>query len=166
MADTLEKYREGVDRLTGLTDVDEVMKGLSRLLRKTVQSLWTVVYLLDREQRDFAPARSCGLPARYLPLFREMPLVPAKLPLLKTIIRRKQHLLIPDAGGSEMLTPKLRSILCGLSLLAVPMVVRNHVMGVVFVVRSGDYPPFSPEEIAVIKDMVSHAALVASHIRL
>ncbi|HLO26035.1 MAG TPA: HD domain-containing phosphohydrolase [Geobacteraceae bacterium] len=166
MADTLEKYREGVDRLTGLTDVDEVMKGLSRLLRKTVQSLWTVVYLLDREQRDFAPARSCGLPARYLPLFREMPLVPAKLPLLKTIIRKKQHLLIPDAGSSDMLTPKLRSILCGLSMVAVPMVVRNNVMGVVFVVRSGDHPPFSPEEITLIRDFVSHAALVASHIRL
>ena len=166
MPELYEKYREGIERLTSLADVDEVLKGLSRILRKTVKSLWTVVYLLDIEQRDFAPARSCGLPARYLPLFREMPLVPGKLPLLKTIIRKKQHLLIPDAGSSELLTPKLRSILCGLSLLAVPMVVRNHVMGVVFVVRSGDHPPFSPEEIAVIKDMVSHAALVVSHIRL
>ena len=166
MPELYKKYREGIERLSGLADVDEVLRGLSRLLKKTVQSLWTVVYLLDRDQRDFAPARSCGLPARYLPLFREMPLVPGKLPLLKTIIRKKQHLLIPDAGSSDLLTPKLRSILCGLSLLAVPMVVRNHVMGVVFVVRSGNYPPFSPEEIAVIKDMVSHAALVASHIRL
>ena len=79
--------------------MDEVLKGLFRLLKKTVQSLWTVVYLLDREQRDFAPARSCGLPSRYRPLFREMPLVPGKLPLLKAIIHKKQHLLIPDAGG-------------------------------------------------------------------
>jgi HD-GYP domain-containing protein (c-di-GMP phosphodiesterase class II) len=166
MPDTFEKYRKGIDRLSGLADVDEVLNGLSRLLKKTVKSLWTVVYLLDREQREFAPARSYGLPARYLPLFRDMPLVPGKIPLLRTIVRKKQHLLIPDAGRAEMLTPKFRSILCGLSLLAVPMVVRNNVMGVVFVVRPEDQPPFSPAEISIIRDMVSHASLVVSHIRL
>ena len=166
MQDTFEKYREGIDRLTGMDDVDEVLKGLSRLLKKTVHSLWTVVYLLDREQRDFAPARSCGLPARYLPLFREMPLAPGKIPLLKAIIRKKQHLLIPDAGSSDLLTPKLRTILHGLSMLAVPMVVRNHVMGVVFVVRKGNHTLFTPVEISMTKDIVSHAALMTSHIRL
>ncbi len=159
-------YREGIERLTGLADVDEVLKGLSRLLKRTVKSLWAVVYLLDRERHDFAPARSCGLPARYLPLFREMPLPPDKIPLLKTILRKKQHLLIPNAGASKLLTPKLRAVLQDLTLLAVPMIVRNQVTGVVFVARAGDYPPFSDDEIAVIRLMVSHAALVASHISL
>lgn len=159
-------YREGIERLTGLADVDEVLKGLSRLLKKTVQSLWAVVYLLDRERHDFAPARSCGLPARYLPLFREMPLPADKIPLLKAILRKKQHLLIPDAGASALLTPKLRAVLRDLTLLAVPMIVRNQVTGVVFVARASDHPPFTPEEIEFIMLMVSHAALVASHISL
>lgn len=166
MPERLGTYREGIERLTGLADVDEVMKGLSRLLKKTMKSLWAVVYLLDRERRHFAPARSCGLPARYLPLFREMPLVAAKVPLLKTILQQKQHLLVTDAGALKSLSPKLRKALRGLTLLAVPMVVRNQVMGVVFVARSSGYPPFSPEEIAAIRLMVSHAALVASHIRV
>ncbi|HEY6871263.1 MAG TPA: HD domain-containing phosphohydrolase [Geobacteraceae bacterium] len=166
MPERIGTYREGIERLAGLADVDEVLTGLSRLLKKTMKSLWAVVYLLDRERRDFAPARSCGLPSRYLPLFREMPLPSDKIPLLKTILRKKQHLLIPDAGASDLLTPKLRTVLAGITLLAVPMTVRNQVMGVVFVARAASHPPFSADEITAIRLMVSHAALVASHIRL
>ncbi len=166
MPERFGTYREGIERLTGLADVDEAMKGLSRLLKKTMKSLWAVVYLLDREQRNFAPARSCGLPSRYVPLFREMPLPPDKVPLLKSVLRKKQHLLILDVGASDLLTPKLRAVLGGLTLLAVPMTVRSQVIGVVFVARAGDVPPFSADEIAAIRLMVSHAALVVSHIRL
>jgi len=149
-----------------LADVDEVLNDLSRLLKKMVKSRWIAVYLLDREQRDFAPVRSCGLPARYLPLFREIPLEPARLPLLKNILRKKQHLQIADAGESELLPPRFRKILRRLTLLALPMIVRNQVMGAVFIARTRNYPPFSDEEIDIIRDIISHAALVVSHIRL
>jgi HD-GYP domain-containing protein (c-di-GMP phosphodiesterase class II) len=159
-------FQEGVERLTGLADVDEVLKGLSRLLKKTVKSLWAVVYLLDRERHNFAPARSYGLPKRYLPLFREMPLPSDKVPLVADLLRKKQHLLIPDSGRSKLLPPKLRTLLQGVSLLAVPMVVRNQVLGVAFVARSSSNPLFNSDEIAFIRMLVSHAALVTSHIRL
>jgi HD-GYP domain-containing protein (c-di-GMP phosphodiesterase class II) len=166
MEETIEKILSRSGKFAELADVDEVLKDLSRLLKKMVKSSWIAVYLLDREQRDFAPARSCGLPARYLSLFREMPLAPARLPLLKNMLRKKQHLQIPDAGESELLPPRFRKILRRLTLLALPMVVRNQVMGAVFIARTRNYPPFSDEEIAIIRDMVSHAALVVSHIRL
>lgn len=159
-------YREGIERLTGLADVDEVLKGLTRLLEKTEHCLWSVVYLYDREQREFTPARSCGLPTRYLSLFREMPFSPDNTPHLKTILSRKQHLLIADAGVSALLPAQLRAILRGLTLLVVPMVVRNQIVGAVIVARTNVAPSFSPEQIAVIKMLVSHAALVVSHIRL
>src|SRR5512147_2879280 len=100
MPDIFRKTMEESERLSTLADVDEVVKDLSRLLKKLVKSRWVAVYLLDREHRDFAPARSCGLPARYLPLFREMPLDPKKLPLVKDMLRRKRHILIADAGTS------------------------------------------------------------------
>ena len=166
MAEPIEKILSRSVQLAELADVDEVLKNLSRLLKKTVKSSWTAVYLLDRDQRDFAPARSSGLPSRYLPLFREMPLEPAKLPLLKKLLRKKQHLLIPDAEVSELLPPALRKLLQHFALLVVPMVVRNQVTGAVLIARNRNYPPFSAEEIANIREMVSHAALVVSHIRL
>jgi putative nucleotidyltransferase with HDIG domain len=166
MPDIFRKTIEESERLSTLADVDEVVKDLSRLLKKLVKSRWVTVYLLDREHRDFAPARSCGLPARYLFLFREMPLDPQKLPLVKDILRRKHHILIADAGTSELISPAFRKLLHRIRLLAVPMVARNQVLGAVFVARGAAYPPFSDDEIAVIRDMVSHAALVTSHIRL
>lgn len=166
MAEPIEKILSRIREFAEQADVDKVLKDLSRLLKKMVKSNWIAVYLLDREQRDFAPAKSCGLPIRYLPLFREMPLVPAKLPLLKNMLRKKQHLQIPDAGESDLLPLHLRKILRRLTLLALPMVVRNEVTGAVFIARTRNYPPFSEEEIAIIREMISHAALVVSHIRL
>jgi len=166
MVDTFNEVIEGSERLSGLADVDEVVKDLSRLLKKLVKSRWIAVYFFDRERRDFAPARSYGLPSRFVPVFREMPLVPDKIPLLKGMLRKKQHLLLSDPGASDLLPPKLRKLLRNLTLLAVPMVARNQVIGAVFVARTRELPPFSPDEVAVIRDMVSHAALIVSHIQI
>ncbi len=166
MAERSERIIAQSRKLVELDDVDEVLNDLSRLLKKLVKCSWSAVYLFDREQRDFAPARSCGLPSRYIPLFREMPLAPDKLPLLKKLLLKKKLLQIPDAGESELLPLRFRRILRRLAILALPMVVRNQVLGAVIIARRRDYPPLTKEEIAVIREMVSHAALVVSHIRL
>ena len=68
MSETFRKMIKGTQRLTALDDVDEVVKGLAGLLKRTVKSRWTVIYLFDRERRDFAPARSSGLPKRFIPI--------------------------------------------------------------------------------------------------
>jgi HD-GYP domain-containing protein (c-di-GMP phosphodiesterase class II) len=162
----LHEILAGTQQLSALADPDEILQGLSRFLKKTVKSRWAVVYLLDQNRRDFAPARSAGLPSRYMRLFSEMPLLPEQFPLLKTIIRRKQHLLIMDAGQDERMIPSLRHFLRNLNLLAVPMVVRNQVTGVVFVARGNSLPPFTQQEVAIVGEVVSHAALLVSHIRL
>ncbi|AAR34334.1 GAF domain-containing protein [Geobacter sulfurreducens] len=166
MTGTYTELIEGSERLSGLTDVDEVIKDLSRLLRKLVKTRWIAVYFFDRERRDFAPARSTGLPASFLPVFREMPLAPDKIPLLKSMLRKRQHLMLTDPGSSDLLTPKLRKLLRNLCVLAVPMVVRTQVIGAVFMARTRDNPPFSDAETAIIRDLVSHAALVVSHMQL
>lgn len=166
MKDTYTTAMEGSERLSNLADVDEVVRSLARLLKKLVKSRWIAVYFFDRERRNFAPARSYGLPARFLPIFREMPLASSRIPLLKGMLRKKQHLLITDPGSSDLLTPNLRKLLKNLHLLAVPMVARTQVIGAVFVTRTRQYLPFSDEEITIIRDIVSHAALVVSHIQL
>ena len=166
MINTFNAVIEGSERLSGLADVDEVVKGLARLLKRIVKSRWIAVYFFDRERRDFAPARSYGLPPRFVPVFRQMPLTPEKIPLLKGMLRKKQHLVLTDPGTSELIPPQFRSLLANLTLLAVPMVARNQVIGAVFVARTRELPAFSEEEVAVIRDLVGHAALVVSHIQL
>ncbi|MBI5656313.1 MAG: HD domain-containing protein [Geobacter sp.] len=162
----IDTILQRTEQIARLGSVDEVVNGLSRLLKKTVKSRWVAVYLLDREHRDFLPARISGLPKRYVNLFREVPLKSEQIPLVKNLLRKRQHLLITETASSELLTPEFRSMLQHLTLLAVPMVARNQVIGAVFIARSSHYPPFSAEEIAIIREMVSHAALSASHIRL
>lgn len=166
MADIFKSIIEGSERLSSLDDIDEVVKDLSRLLRKMVRSRWTAAYFFDRDRRDFTPVHSAGLPRRFQPVFRTMPLASATIPLIKGLLQKKQHLLITDTGSSELLNPRFRRILRDVNLLAVPMIVRNQVLGAVFVSRDRKLPPFSNDEIAIIRDMVSHAALVVSHMRL
>lgn len=162
----IDTILQRTEQIARLGSVDDVVNGLSRLLKKTVKSRWVAVYLLDREHRDFLPARISGLPKRYVNLFREVPLKSEQVPLVKNLLRKRQHLLITETASSDLLTPEFRSMLQHLTLLAVPMVARNQVIGAVFIARSSHYPPFSAEEIAIIREMVSHAALSASHIRL
>lgn len=166
MPNDLKQMLSGIERLGGLAGVDEVIKSLAVLLRKTVRSRWVLVYFFDRERRNFTPARGYGLPQRYIQLFRDTPLLPDKLPLLKTLLIKKKHLLITDPAGSELLNPAFRKLLGPLSILAVPMIVRRQVTGAVFVSRPREYAPFSEEESVIIRDMVSYAALIISHERL
>ena len=166
MADIFTSIIEGSERLSNLDDINEVVKNLSQLLRKMVKSRWIAAYFFDRDRRNFTPVHSAGLPRRYQPAFRTMPLASATIPLIKGLLQKKKHLLITDTGSSELLNPRFRRILRNVNLLAVPMIVRSQVLGAVFVSRDRKLPPFSADEIAIIRDMVSHAALVVSHMRL
>jgi putative nucleotidyltransferase with HDIG domain len=154
------------ERFARYADSEEVMKDLFRLLRKSVGCRWAVIYLLDGDRRNFTPALSAGLPPRYQATFEEMPLSPEKVPLLKKILKEKHYLLLNDSGSSELLSAHLRKLLGSIALLAVPLVARNQVLGVAFVARNRNYPRFTSREIALVRDLVSHAALVLGHIRM
>jgi len=166
MTGDLGTYQESVESLTGLTVEDEVLQGLAVLLKKSVHARWSAVYFRNRDRTGFDPVRCCGLPPRQLGLFQQLPLPPEKIALLKSILHKRKHLLISNAEGFELLPDTLRGVLRGVTLLAVPMLVRSQVEGVAFVARRSSEPPFSGNEIELIKLMVSHAALVASHISL
>lgn len=152
--------------ITRLGSVDDVVKGLSHLLKRTVNSRWVAVYLLDDEHQNFLPARISGVPRSQIPLFREMALNPGEVPLLKKLIRKKQHLIITGNRKFDFLSSELKKLLRSLTLLVLPMIVRNQVIGAVIVARSASYPPFSDGEISVIRETVAHSALAISHIRL
>jgi HD-GYP domain-containing protein (c-di-GMP phosphodiesterase class II) len=155
-----------VTRLTRFDDVDEVLVNLARMLKRGVKSRWVVVYLLDREKMSFFPARSCGLPRERQELSRTMPFLPEKQVALRRLFTRRRHLLVPEPASSELFSPPFRNLLRPYALLAVPMMVRRQVTGVVLVARSRRHLPFTPAEISVVRDLVGQAALVTSHINL
>ena len=155
-----------VTRLARFEDVDEVFANLARMLKRAVKSRWVVVYQVDRETKRFSPARSCGLPPAWEDQFRTMPLLPEKQPLLRRLLARRRHLMIADPAASDLFSPFFQHLLRDFTLLAVPMLVRQQVTGVVFVARNRKLAPFTLGEVAVVKEFVAQAALVTSHIRL
>ncbi len=166
MKEAYGKMLKKVARLGNLSDMDDVIKTSSILLKKIADIRWALVYFFDRELQDFTPARGYGLPQRYIRLFEKTPLHPDKLPLFKSILLKKQYLLITDPDTSDMVKPSYRKLLGDLTLLAVPMIVRNQVLGTIFVARPNTLPPFTEKGINLIKNMASSAALSVSHMRL
>ncbi|HEY6839159.1 MAG TPA: HD domain-containing phosphohydrolase, partial [Geobacteraceae bacterium] len=153
-------------RLTRLADVDAVLQGLARQLKREGTCRWIAVYLFDREQRDIAPVLAYGLPSRYFAFFRHLPLQPDRVRLLKTLLRKRKYVLFTSTSNADYLPVELRGILTTLSIHALPMMVHNQLIGVVFIARGANTPPLSPEKVAAIRELISHAALVVSHIRL
>lgn len=166
MQDAFGKMLKRVARVSSLSDLDDIIKTSSILLKNTADIRWALVYFFDREHQSFTPARGYGLPQRYVQLFQNTPLHPDKIPYLKALLQNKQHLLIEDSATSDLLHPAYRKILADLTLLAVPMVVRNHVWGTVFVARQNSLPPLTDREINLIRDTVSNAAVSVNHMRL
>jgi HD-GYP domain-containing protein (c-di-GMP phosphodiesterase class II) len=155
-----------VTSLARLDEVDDVLAALARMLKRQVKSRWVVVYRRERESRRFLPAQSWGLPKEWEPRFQSLPFLPERQPLLRRLLSRRSHLLIADPSSSELFSPFFQRLLRPLTLLAVPMLVRQQVTGVVLVARSRTLSPFTPAEVGIVRDLVFHASLVANHIRL
>jgi HD-GYP domain-containing protein (c-di-GMP phosphodiesterase class II) len=154
------------ERLTHLVDADEVFKGLARLLKSAVGSSWLAVYLYDRDSRDFAPGHGYGLPSRFAALFRNIPVRPEKLAQLKSAIRKRQQVLLTGDSAHDLATPLLARLLRKHDIHIVPMIVRQQLLGAVCIARDNGSPPLTEEETAFMHNLVSHAAIVVSHIRL
>jgi len=155
-----------VARLSRFGEVDEVLANLARILRRSVKSSWVLVYQLNHETGKFSPVQSRGLTAEWAKRFGTMTLLPGKQPLLRRLLARRRHLLIADPATSPLFSPVFQRLLRTVTLLAVPMQVRQQVTGVVLIARSRKLELFSAAETTVIRELVAQAALVASHIRL
>ena len=90
-----------------------------------------MVYLFDASAMISLPPAVAGSRRATSHFSGRCPSPRTKYRCLRTSSEKKQHLLLPDAGNSKLLTPKLRTLLQGTTLLAVPMVIRNQVMGAV-----------------------------------
>lgn len=162
----IHKIFEQTGHISRLGSVDEVAESLSHLLKKTVKSRWAAVYLLDSEKLNFLPVRIKGVSRSHLPMFHEQPLKPEEIPVIRKLMQKKKPLVITGSTKFSFLSLEIRKLLQHLTLLLLPMIVRNQVIGAVIVARSSSYPPFSDKEIAVIRETVGHSALAVSHIRL
>lgn len=154
-----------IGRLSRLHDVEAVFASLARMLKRSVKSRWSAVYLLDPETRDLVLEQSLGIPDELEPLLRSFPLLPGRDQTLHRLLARR-HLLIPDPASSELIPPALAKLLRPFRLLAVPMVVRRQLTGVLLLARSYRAQPLTAGEIAAARELVTQAALVAGHIRL
>jgi len=155
-----------VQQLSAIADLDNVFASLSRMLKRSVRSTWTAVYLLNRDDRDYLPPRTFNLPAKLLSALQEMPLQSGKKGKLSKLLASRKQILLPDPESAELLAHHMRKLLAHYSLLAVPMRVGNQPQGLILLARQRSLGAFSAAELATVRELVSQASLVASFLRL
>lgn len=161
-----ERSVRSVQRLTAIAEVNDVFASLARMLKRRIRSSWTVVYLLDRHGHGFAPARTFGLPETLQPVLRQMPLLPGREAEQRRLLGRRRQLLLADPASATMLAPACRELLAPLTLIAVPLRIRQQLQGLVLLARPRRLPLLTAAELAGVRELVDQAALVASQIRL
>jgi len=153
-------------RMADIVNLDDVFASLAKMLKRSVRSSWTAAWLLDRDDHDFAPPRVFTLPQKLTPALQEMPLLPGRKGDLTRLLARRKQLQLPEPGSSPLLAPPLRKLLAPFALLAVPLRVGRQLIGLVLLARPRRLGPFTPAESAAARELISQAALVASHLRL
>jgi putative nucleotidyltransferase with HDIG domain len=95
-----------------------------------------------------------------------MPILPGRETVFRRLIAGRKQLLLSDTASSALLEPSLRKLLAPFSLLAAPMRVRQQLQGIALLARPRRRGPFNAGELATVRELVSQASLVASHLRL
>nr|WP_279342431.1 HD domain-containing phosphohydrolase [Geotalea sp. SG265] len=146
-----------------MAHVDNAVQSLCRLLAKTAHCSWVVIYLLDRDLKEFTQGRSCDYSSARLDLLGSMPLLPKKSHLLKKLLQERGYLLPEEPEGLSLFAPVLDHFREEFHLIFVPMLVNKRMTGVALIAREGVHQPFSTAEISLVQDIVSNAALAASY---
>ncbi|ACM20068.1 sensor cyclic diguanylate phosphodiesterase, GAF and GAF domain-containing [Geotalea daltonii FRC-32] len=163
MGEKFSEIVEETEKRARIAHVDNAVLSLCRLLAKMAGCSWAIVYLLDRERREFTQGRSCDFPSARLDLLKDIPLMPGKAPLLKKLLRERGHLLPDEPAGALLFTPLLNRFKEEFNLLVVPMKVNNQMTGAALVARALVQQPFSGSDIGLIQDIVANAALAVSY---
>ena len=155
-----------VQQLAGIIDLDNVFSSLARMLKQSIKSSWSAVYLLNREDTGYLPPRTFTLPAKLNTALQEMPLHSRKRGELSKLLANRKQILLPEPESADLLSPALRKLLARFSLLVVPMRVGKQPQGLILLARPQRLGLFTSAELATVHELVSQASLVASYLRL
>jgi len=124
------------------------------------------VFLWDKEAAAFRPAKAYGLPSELLPTFETLRFYPGEAPLFDKLLATRSPVLLAEADQKGLLPPDLPPLIHGLSALAVPLIAKGELLGVMIVGHTETIHHFSEKEIAIIGSIANQAAVGIENVRL
>jgi len=154
---------EAVGRLTNL---DEVLSTVARITPLLVGVDRCSILLWDEGSQVFYPSQVYGLPRSMLDAFMALRFSPAEMPALEAMRRDPRPAVMNEPRRDELLPPELVEAFGVKGLLALPLVARGEVMGLMVVDYAAESTRFTSRRIDVAQGIANQAAIAVETAQL
>jgi sigma-B regulation protein RsbU (phosphoserine phosphatase) len=154
------------DTLSQLSEVDEIVSTVVRLIPMLVGAERCGIFLWDGDAEAFMPAATYGLSPELRALLAQTSFPVGSFPALDHLRETKSLVLIDSAGNGELLPPILARAFEGHEMAALPLVAQGELLGVMVAGHAGRPHPFDERTIAMLSGLAHQAAVAIQSGRL
>lgn len=124
-----------------------------------------MIFMWDKGTQEFVPYTSHGLSKELMTAFYNLRFKPGQMPLLDEVVRQQGRVSVEAAAGSPLIPERLQNFEIK-SVLAVPLVSKNELFGVLLVDCTECAGTFSPRRISIVEGIAHQAAIAIENARL
>lgn len=146
------------ETIAGHTHLDTLLPLIVELTSTVLGCQGCLLYLWDDNRACFIPVAAHGLPSRLERLFQRLPIAPGDVPFVDKVVRLRRPVIV--GTDDPLLPPTLRRRLSAGTILGVPLLHRERLIGVMVV--TDDQEGFGSREIALINGVTRQTALAVA----
>lgn len=124
-----------------------------------------MIFMWEKGVQEFVPYTSHGLGKELMAAFHALRFKPGQMPLLDEVVRQQGRVSI-EAAADSLLIPEQMQAFQIKSVLAVPLVSKNDLFGVLLVDCTESAGAFSPRRISIVEGIAHQAAIAIENARL
>jgi len=147
-------------------DSAEVLRRVARALAQAVGADMAGAYLLSEDGTTLRPAAGYHVPPERLKTYLEFQIPFKGHPFVEEAWQTRRAVFTDDVGNDPRFDDQTREIFPATSVLLVPMIVRDEVIGGMWAVWWEEAHPFTEEELRLAEGIVHQAAIAIENARL
>ncbi len=154
------------ESLSSIVDVTEAMRRVARELCRALQGDMAGVYLPDEAGTYLRVVAGYNVPKNRLDFYREFTIPIPDHPFIEEAWRTRQAICSTDPAHDPRIHPRVRESLSHQTTLFVPMVVRDKVIGGVYIVWLTEKKELTAEELQLANAMGQQAGTMVENAQL
>jgi len=152
--------------INDLIQLGDILERVAQITPSLVGCDCCLIHLWDADQELFLPAEAAGLTPEQREHFFHHRCRPTDVPYMAEGAPRRTPLVIRDTQSSPYVADWLRQEMAARSLLAVPILSKDHLVGGLLVYDSRTLRTFSEQEIAIVTGIAHQTAIAIENARL
>jgi GAF domain-containing protein len=161
-----ELLLEASKAATSTLDSTKVLQRTAEAVAQAIGADMTAVCLLNEDGTALKPVIGHQVPPKWLETYRELPIPIEEHPFVEEAWRSRQPIYTSAAPDDPRLNERTRQLFPGESILLIPMIVRDEIIGGLWATWWEEAHPFIEEELQLTEGIVRQAAVAIQHARL